>query len=257
MHRRGPASCLRPHLRYMCTNTTMQRAGDGWPTDYDGIAQRYATKIDDQPWNALYERPATLALLPDVNGKDVLDAGCGHGWYADWLARKGARVVAVDSSREMVTLAREHIGARARVIQGDISDLGNTLASGSFDIILSPLVLHYLTDLSKTFLEWARLLRPEGTLVFSTHHPVHEKRIPDPGYLCAELIEEEWGWLGKMRYYQRPLRDLTEPLCAAGFLIERISEPSPTEALKSRDPRGYEQLSRVPAFIFIRARKGK
>jgi hypothetical protein len=44
------------------------------------------------------------------------------------------------------------------------------------------------------------------------------------------LIEEKWGWLGeKMRYYQRPLRDLTEPLSAAKFLIERIrpEEPGP------------------------------
>ena len=41
------------------------------PTDYDSIAGRYAANIDGQPWNALYERPTTLALLPDVNGKDV------------------------------------------------------------------------------------------------------------------------------------------------------------------------------------------
>jgi SAM-dependent methyltransferase len=228
------------------------------PTDYDSIARRYAAKIDDRPWNALYERPATLALLPDVNGKDVLDAGCAHGWYADRLARRGARIIAVDRSRDMVNLARERLGGRARVIQGDVSDLGDALANDSFDVILSSLVVHYLPDLSKTFFEWARLLRPGGTLVFSTHHPVHEKRIPSPGYLCAELIEEEWGWLGeKMRYYQRPLRDLTEPLSAANFLIEYISEPNPSEALKIRDPKGYEQLSRVPAFIFVRARKGE
>ena len=68
------------------------------PTDYDAIAAHYAAHIDEQPCNALYERPATLALLPDLAGKDVLDAGCGPGWYADWLARQGARVVAVDLS---------------------------------------------------------------------------------------------------------------------------------------------------------------
>jgi hypothetical protein len=60
-----------------------------------------------------------------------------------------------------------------------------------------------------------------------------------------------------MRYFQRPLRDLSEPLSATKFLIERMSEPTPSDALKSRDPVGYEQLSRVPAFIFIRARKGE
>jgi hypothetical protein len=108
-----------------------------------------------------------------------------------------------------------------------------------------------------TFTEWARLLRPAGTLMLSTHHPVHDQAsILDPGYLKAELIEEEWGWLGeKMRYYRRPLRDLTEPLADAGFLIERICEPDPSLSLKQSDPKAYDRLSRLPGFIFVRARK--
>jgi SAM-dependent methyltransferase len=227
-------------------------------TDYDTIAERYAADIDDRPWNALYERPATLALLPAVDGIDVLDAGCGHGWYADWLSRHGARVVAVDRSAAMVALAQKRLAGRARVVQGDVSDLRNILADQSFDLVLSSLVLHYEADLSAVFAECARLLRPGGKLVFSTHHPVHDQlSILDPGYLRAELIEEEWGWLGeKMRYYRRPLRDLTEPLSDAGFVIERISEPTPGEDLKLQDPKGYDRLCRLPAFIFVRARKG-
>jgi len=50
---------------------------------------------------------------------------------------------------------------------------------------------------------------------------------------------------------------LTEPLSAANFLIERISEPTPSDILKRRDPEVYKQLSRVPAFIFVRARKAE
>jgi len=226
------------------------------PTDYDTIASRYAARIDERPWNALYERPATLALLPDVSGKDVLDAGCGPGWYADWLARNGARVVAVDRSPRMVALAEERMGGRARVLQGDVSNLRHLLRDGTFDIILSSLVLHYVADLTATFREWARLLRPGATLVFSIQHPVHPASILDPGYLCPELIEDEWKWLGEtMRYYRRPLRDLTEPLTGAGFVIERLSEPPPGEALKAKDPAGYDLLCRLPAFLFVRARK--
>jgi SAM-dependent methyltransferase len=227
-------------------------------TDYDGIAGRYAAEIDDRPWNALYERPTTLALLPEVSDIDVLDAGCGHGWYADWLARHGARVVAVDRSVAMVALAQERLKGRARVIQGDVTHLRELLADETFDLVLSSLVLHYLADLSAVFTECARLLRPGGALVFSTHHPVHDSvGILDPGYLKAELIEEEWGWLGeKMRYYRRPLRDLTDPLADAGFVIERICEPTPSEELKLKDPKGYDRLCRLPAFIFVRARKG-
>ena len=227
-------------------------------TDYDSIAGRYAAEIDNRPWNTLYERPTTLALLPAVNDIDVLDAGCGHGWYADWLLRHGARVVAVDRSAAMVALAQQRLGDRARVIQGDVGDLRDILADETLDLVLSSLVLHYLADLSAVFAECARLLRPGGTLVFSTHHPVHDSvSILDPGYLNAELIEEEWGWLGeKMRYYRRPLRDLTDPLADAGFVIERICEPTPGKELKLRDPKGYDRLCRLPAFIFARARKG-
>jgi hypothetical protein len=47
------------------------------------------------------------------------------------------------------------------------------------------------------------------------------------------------GLLGeKMRYYRRPLRDLTEPLTAAGFVIERINEPTRGDALKIKYPKG-------------------
>ena len=228
------------------------------PTDYDSIAERYASEIDARPWNALYERPATLALLPAIANLDVLDAGCGHGWYADWLVRHGARVVAVDRSAAMVALTEQRLAGRARVMQGDISDLG-VLADQTFDLVLCSLVLHYEANLSGVFAEFARLLRPSGTLVFSTHHPVHDAAsILDPGYLNAELIEEEWEWLGaKMRYYRRPLRDLTEPLADAGFVIERLCEPTPSEELRLRAPKGYDRLRRLPAFIFVRARKDR
>jgi SAM-dependent methyltransferase len=139
-----------------------------------------------------------LALLPEVNKTDVLDAGCGHGWYAEWLVRHGARVVAVDRSAAMVALAQKRVAGRARVIQGDISDLRGILADETLDLALSSLVLHYQADLSSVFAECARLLRPSGTLVFSTHHPVHDEvSILNPGHLNAELIEEEWGGLAR------------------------------------------------------------
>ena len=57
------------------------------PTDYDTIASCYAAGVDERPWNALYERPATLALLPDVEAKifstlAVGQAGTQIGWPA-------------------------------------------------------------------------------------------------------------------------------------------------------------------------------
>ena len=113
-------------------------------------------------------------------------------------ARHGARVVAVDGSAAMVAFAQKRIAGRARVIQADVSNLRSILADETFDLVLSSLVLHYHADLSTVFAQCERLLRPAGTLVFSTHHPVHYRVDTfHPGYLNAELIEEEWGWLGE------------------------------------------------------------
>jgi ubiquinone/menaquinone biosynthesis C-methylase UbiE len=50
---------------------------------YQILADDYSRLIDTKPHNAYYERPATLALLPNVKGMQVLDAGCGPGAYAD------------------------------------------------------------------------------------------------------------------------------------------------------------------------------
>src|SRR6185437_2041073 len=62
------------------------------------FAARYAAAVDEAPYNALYERPAMLALLPPVADCHILDAGCGGGWYAAQLLGRGANVTAIDAS---------------------------------------------------------------------------------------------------------------------------------------------------------------
>lgn len=225
------------------------------PTDYDDIADQYAARIDDRVWNTLYERPNTLALLPPVGGKDILDAGCGPGWYAERLVGRGARVVGVDRSARLIELARERLGDRARFHCADVSDMRGTVPDSSADIVVASLVLHYIADLRAAFAECARVLRVGGTLVFSTVHPVAEPGRHGGPYLQTTLVEEHWPWLGTMHFYRRPLSEITEPLVGAGFVIDRICEPMPSEELRAKDPTGYERLRRNPAFIFVRARK--
>ena len=74
---------------------------------YDAVADAYAAGVDSAPYNALYERPAMLDLLPPLPGTRVLDAGCGPGWYAAELASRGALVTAIDASAAMIGHARE------------------------------------------------------------------------------------------------------------------------------------------------------
>lgn len=225
-------------------------------TDYDPLADKYAAGVDGRRFNALYERPATLALLPDVRGLAVLDAGCGPGWYADWLATHGARVIAVDASVRMAALAGERLGGRAKVHAADMAQLAGIVGDAALDLIVSSLALHYVADLDRLFVEWARVLKAGGRLVFSTHHPLYDlERLRRTGYLATALVEENWSWLGLMRFYQRPLSAITEPLSAAGFVIERLVEPRPLPEFRDADPGDYANLSRSPSFIIVRARK--
>src|SRR5206468_11290113 len=122
--------------------------------DYDDIADAYAARVDSRPYNALYERPAMLDLLPPVGGTRVLDAGCAAGWYAAELAARGAFVTAVDSSPAMIEHARERftsplLNHHAHQVEIRVADLGQRLSfacDSSFDGIISSLVLHYLRD---------------------------------------------------------------------------------------------------------------
>ena len=87
---------------------------------YEALAETDAALVDTKPHNAIYERPATLSLLPEGKGKRVLDAGCGPGAYAEWLAERGAKVVAFDvrppagSGLRSGTIARTHADAAVR-----------------------------------------------------------------------------------------------------------------------------------------------
>jgi SAM-dependent methyltransferase len=224
-------------------------------TDYDPIAATYAAGVDGRSWNALYERPAMVALLPDVRGFTALDAGCGPGWYAEFLASRGAEVVAVDASERMTALARARLGTSARVLAADMGQLADFVGDATLDLVLSSLALHYVGDLDRLFAEWARVLKPGGLLLFSTHHPLYDLERLRGGYFGTELIEEHWRWLGPMRFYRRPISAITEPMSAAGFAIERLVEPKPGLEFRAADPKHYERLSRWPTFIILRARK--
>jgi SAM-dependent methyltransferase len=222
---------------------------------YDAIADVYAAKVVDAPYNALYERPAMLELLPPLDGLRVLDAGCGSGIYGELLADRGARVTGIDESAGMLEHARRRLAGRD--VELRVADLRTPLpfADASFDGIVSALVLHYLRDWTLTLAEFRRVLRPGGWLAFSTHHPAAEAAWSQPArYLDVELLEDDWKDVGIVRFYRRPVSRIVNDVADAGFVIERMVEPLPTEAFRRVKPEAYEGMLRLPQFLFIRAR---
>lgn len=222
---------------------------------YDEIADAYAAKVVDAPYNAHYERPAMLGLLPPLDGLRVLDAGCGSGIYAELLTDRGARVTGVDESAAMVEHARRRLAGTD--VELRVADLRAPLpfADGSFDGIVSALVLHYLRDWSTPLAEFRRVLRPHGWLAFSTHHPSEEAAFfKTARYLDVEPLVDTWDRVGTVRFYRRPISRIVSDLAQAGFAIERMVEPLPTDEFRRQRPEDYARLQRQPGFLLIRAR---
>ena len=121
---------------------------------YEHMAQKYADKVDTKGIHVHYERPHTWSLLPkSLTGLKVLDIGCGSGWYAEQLILAGAEVTAIDASATMVELTRKRLKNKVQVLQANIEQPLSYFANEEFDLIVAPLVIHYVEDWQVLFQE--------------------------------------------------------------------------------------------------------
>jgi SAM-dependent methyltransferase len=221
---------------------------------YDAMAADYVAHYEGNPYTALYERPAVQALLPRVARLRVLDAGCGTGRASVWLAEQGADVVGVDVSAEMLRMARADVPSASFVL----ADLAEPLPfeDASFDAVVSSLVMHYLRDWVPTLRELRRVLRPDGVVVLSTHHPAMDVELADSGdYFATELLTDRWlvgGREHEVRFWHRPLSRMFAEIAEAGFRVESLSEPQPLPEMRERFPEAWARLTTKPHFLFLR-----
>ena len=103
------------------------------------------------------------------DGQDVLDLGCGGGFMAEALARRGADVIAIDPATNALAAARSHAASQGLDIEyryGIGEDLN--IPSSSIDIVVCVDVLEHVNSLPATLAEVGRVLRPGGIFVFDT-----------------------------------------------------------------------------------------
>ena len=227
---------------------------------YSKHAARYAEAIKDNTYNANFERPSLQAMLTNLQGSSVLDLGCGSGIYANFLLEKGASsVTCIDSSKEMIDIVKTNLGGKVKAYTQDLSLGLPQEKTKSADVIICPLVIHYIENLSLFFQEIYRVLKPGGYIVFSTHHPVLDFECsPSGNYFKRELITEEWNTVGEpveVKFFRRPLTETTDAITQAGLVIIQVSEGKVTEKLKSVSAEQYLKLSTKPQFIFIKCQR--
>jgi SAM-dependent methyltransferase len=104
-------------------------------------------------------------LAPWCTGARVVDAGCGEGYGAAYLARSASRVVALDYAPEVAG----HIAARYNAVDAVRADLQRLpVADGAAEVVVHLQTIEHLHDQAGFVRECARVLRPAGTLVVTT-----------------------------------------------------------------------------------------
>jgi SAM-dependent methyltransferase len=232
--------------------------------DFDQMADAYADDAAVDPVKTAYDRPAILSMVGEIEGRRVLDVGCAAGVLSELLVERGAEVVGIDLNPRLIELATERLAGSATFLVADITQ-ALPFESGTFDVVCASLVLHYVRDWGPPLRELARVLRPNGVLAMSTHHPAHDLEIADAAdqpasYFETVLLTDTWRKSGrdvKVRFYHRPLSVIVESIADAGFLIERMPEPVPDRAsFPDRMDELYARMMKQPWFLFIRARRG-
>ena len=220
-------------------------------------------------WERALEHADLLALLPDIDGRRVLDLGCGAGQLAYYLATTGAaEVIGVDVSERMLALARAK-WAHSRVTYHREAVERVAFPSASFDVVVSSLVFHYVDDYRALVLRIAGWLAPGGVLVYSTEHPIFTARLPGDGWVldpagrrirwsldryAEEGAREETWFVPGVRKVHRMMATLINGLLDAGLVVERIVEPIPGKQWLHDHPLAMDERRR-PMFLLVRARK--
>jgi ubiquinone/menaquinone biosynthesis C-methylase UbiE len=223
------------------------------------------------------EKPAMVSKLPDLQAKTVLCLGCGSGEETEILQDKGAdRITGIDISEKLIEIAKNTYPE----IEFHTMDMERlTFKDNSFDYVYSSLTLHYVEDWAKTLDEVFRVLKPGGTFLFSTHHPLKwgaetilrdgatlqiigtEKSVDKQSHRAygdyLSVTRRETTWFDKLKivYYNRPISDMFHGLKNAGFEIIDMLEPKPLEEVKEHDRRFWDLYTRIPMFIVWEVRK--
>lgn len=206
-------------------------------------------------------------MLPDFNGKRVLDLGCGFGWHCQYAVEHGAAfALGIDISEKMLEEARKKnssplIEYRCMAVE-DFE-----YSPDSFDIVISSLTFHYLESFADICSKVNRCLTPGGDFVFSVEHPIFtaygsqdwqygesgEKlhwpvdRYFTEGVRKATFLETE------VVKFHKTLTTYVNGLIRQGFEITGLVEPEPDEAML--DIPGMRDELRRPMMLIVSATK--
>jgi len=219
--------------------------------------------------NNLFEMPALFSMLPELKGKKILDLGCGFGEHCKRFVECGAeKVVGVDISEKMLEVAmQENNDQRITYLNMPMEDISKL--HEQFDVVISSLAFHYVEDFEALIRNIYQMLNEDGVFVFSQENPLctcHSggnrwTKDKNGNKLYLNLAdygvegERESVWfVDNVKKYHRTFSTIINTLVEAGFSIEKMIEPLPSNELLEKYP-DYKDLFHKPDFLLIKGRK--
>lgn len=223
--------------------------------------------------------PNLIRLMEIQKGETVLDLACGPGFFSQELVKRGAKVIGVDVSKELIAIAKSQIGSldRGRILYftAPAHNL-KFLKDESIDKILLVLAIQNMENPQAVFQECARVLKPQGKLFIVINHPAF--RIPK---------ESSWEWDSqkKIQYrrinsylseskskinmhpstgkssrvkeytisFHRPLQFYFKAIQKSGFAVSRLEEwnSNKKSELGPRSAAENQARKEIPLFLFL------
>lgn len=187
------------------------RRGD----QYEGLGEGYDRTFKLLPYREHIEAFSLFRLLGALEGLSVLDLACGTGIFTRAIRRRGAaRVVGVDISDEMVSVARAHEAEHPLGIEYIVQDVASLGDLGRFDIAVAVYLLGYARsreELVRMGTGIARNLKPGGRFVTYFVSPDVSRA---PGYYRkygVDFFIHEGVKDGDVIYFSLILGDTTTP----------------------------------------------
>lgn len=204
-------------------------------------------------------------LFPPLEGKRVLDLGCGYGWHCRYAAEQGAmRVLGLDLSGKMIEEARRRNAGGP--IEYRICGIEKyEYPENAWDCVISNLALHYIENIENVFQKVHRTLKPGGVFLFNIEHPVFTAGVGQDWIYTQEGTPQYWPvdnyflpgerhtrFLGcDITKQHHTLTQILMGLLRNGFALEAVEEAEPPQEMMEIP--GMKDELRRPMMLLVKA----
>lgn len=206
-------------------------------------------------------------LFPELNGKSVLDLGCGYGWHCKYAEDMGAsQVLGIDISHKMIDVAKT-CNAGSHITYQICGIEEYDYPENTYDLVVSNLALHYIEDLESVFVKVHNTLKQDGTFLFNIEHPSFTAGVTQDWIYKEDGTPAYWpidsyyypgkrhtNFLGcDVIKYHHTLTQILMGLINHGFTLEAVIEAEPPEEMMNLP--GFKDEMRRPMMLLVKAVK--